>query len=225
MPIVPDKYRGTTEYDQVRNLLIEAAREQRPIPYVPNITQVMDLDEPGEHMARELGQILGEISEDEHLAGRPLLSAVAYSTTLNKPGRGFYDLARELGKEFNDEDRFWGEEVQALYEVWADEQGNSDQTTDATTEESTVDIPYWWDDRYWSDALERLDEIRDSGTITLDIARIEEVAYDWNGPAYRLMEAMRSVNEHEGDDGFRGAPRVMLALLIRLAEISDSLPA
>jgi len=41
-----------------------------------------------------------------------------------------------------------------------------------------------------------------------------------DSPAYRLMEAMVSVKEHEGWEGYRGAPRLVLALLERLDEIS-----
>jgi hypothetical protein len=36
------------------------------------------------------------------------------------------------------------------------------------------------------------------------------------------MEAMVSVKEHEGWEGYRGAPRLILALLERLDEISKA---
>lgn len=47
-------------------------------------------------MGREVGYILGEISEDEHVAGRPMLSALALSKA-GKAGPGFFGLARALG--------------------------------------------------------------------------------------------------------------------------------
>jgi len=43
-----------------------------------------------------------------------------------------------------------------------------------------------------------------------------------DSPAYRLMEAMVSVKEHEGMDNYRGAPRLVLALLERLDVISKA---
>jgi hypothetical protein len=40
-----------------------------------------------------------------------------------------------------------------------------------------------------------------------------------SSPAYRLMEAMCSVKEHEGMEGYRWAPRLVLALLQLLSEL------
>lgn len=79
---------------------------------------------------------------------------------------------------------------------------------------------HWAEDRYWLDALARYQTLREGGTgsITLDLAAIEQVAFDGDGPAYRCLQAMGSVLEHEGDDGYRGAPRLVFALLMRLAE-------
>lgn len=83
---------------------------------------------------------------------------------------------------------------------------------------------HWSEDPYWTDALDRYQALRAAGTntITLDLEAIERTAFDGNGPAYRAMEAMGSVLAQEGFDGFRGAPRVMLALLVHLVELSDS---
>jgi hypothetical protein len=58
--------------------------------------------------------------------------------------------------------------------------------------------------------------------ITLDLDAIERALFDGDSPAYRLMEAMVSVKEHEGWEGYRGAPRLILALLERLDEISKA---
>lgn len=87
-----------------------------------------------------------------------------------------------------------------------------------------MDIKHWAEDTYWTDALDRLYQLREEGQtqLILDLAKIQEVAYDGDGPAYKLMDAMLSVKEHEGWEAFRGAPRVMLALLIRLEEVSRS---
>ena len=71
-------------------------------------------------MSKEVGIMLGEISEDEQGYERPLLSALV--TTQGKPGLGFFKLARLLGKlqamgEAN-EYNFWEAEKLAVYDTW-----------------------------------------------------------------------------------------------------------
>jgi hypothetical protein len=82
---------------------------------------------------------------------------------------------------------------------------------------------HWAEDRYWTDALERYYAARERGhtKIELDLTDIESVVFDGDGPAYRLMQAMASVLEHESWDGYRGAPRLVIATLMRLAEQSQ----
>lgn len=81
---------------------------------------------------------------------------------------------------------------------------------------------HWSEDSYWTEALEEYHRFRDSGQteLSLNIKAIEDAIYNGDGPAYKIMEAMGSVQELEGYDGFRGAPRLVLALLMRLNEIS-----
>ncbi len=86
------------------------------------------------------------------------------------------------------------------------------------TEES---MPHWLEDNYWTDALEEYYRSRDGGKsrIVLDIDTIERNAFNKDGPAYKLMEAMCSVKEHERWDGYPGAPKLMLALLAILEKL------
>ena len=64
---------------------------------------------------------------------------------------------------------------------------------------------HWAEDHYWTEALERYNAARQRGetTIALDLSAIEKVAFDGDGPVYRLMEAMSSVQECEGEDDYR----------------------
>lgn len=83
----------------------------------------------------------------------------------------------------------------------------------------------WVTDKYWTDALERLHELRAAGKkqFVLDIEKIESVATDGDGPAYKLMNAMVSIERSEAEqwEGYKGAPRVMWSLLLRLEELSN----
>lgn len=68
----------------------------------------------------ELFQILGEISESEVQNGRPMLSAlVIHKLGDQEPGKGFYELAEELGYEVTDRTMFWINELKGVFAVYA----------------------------------------------------------------------------------------------------------
>ena len=81
---------------------------------------------------------------------------------------------------------------------------------------------YWANEAYWIDALAAYQAHREAGCkhVTIDLEAVEKVVFDGDGPAYRLLYAMESVIKHEGEEGFRGAPRLLLATLLCLHEIS-----
>ena len=118
MPVVSDKYRGTTKYFHVLAELVRAA-QYRGLTTYQDIALLMGLPQSGNHMGKEVGLILGEISEDEVRAGRPMLSSVAVGVN-GKAGSGFFGLARELGRldQNRDESAFWKEELLAAYSAW-----------------------------------------------------------------------------------------------------------
>ena len=118
MSVVPDKYRGTIAYARVHGELVRAA-EYRGVTTYQDIALIMKLPQSGAYMGGEVGRILGEISEDEFRAGRPMLSAVAVNVK-GKPGPGFFTLARDLGRSYREgeEQAFWETERDATYAVW-----------------------------------------------------------------------------------------------------------
>ena len=114
------KYRSTKEYLLVYTELITAARYRGTVTY-QEIAQIMGLPLTGSNMGREVGLILGQISEDEVQNGRPLLSAIAVNVS-DQASEGFYKLARSLGKLQSDvkeqEVIFWEKERKAVYDTW-----------------------------------------------------------------------------------------------------------
>ena len=120
MAIVVDKYRGTQTYSLVYCRLLNAARKKECVSY-EEVGQIMGL-EAHVGMVREIGQLLGEINEDEHRNGRPMLSAVAVEPTTRMPGEGFFQFAKELntfaGETDEDKREFWRDEIQRVYEIW-----------------------------------------------------------------------------------------------------------
>lgn len=83
--------------------------------------------------------------------------------------------------------------------------------------------PHWSEERYWLEGQDKYQRWVEAGQrgILLDLPAIQEQIYDGGGPAYKLMNAMLSVEHHEGMEGFKGAPRLVLALLAQLAELGD----
>ena len=113
------KYLGTKEYDITFERLRTLAQQgEMPIGY-HIIFKIMKLT-PGNHAAKEAGHLLGEISEQMHLAGNPMLSALVINQQRGMPGLGFFKLAIQLGKlpvGASDQDRkaFWKKELAAVY--------------------------------------------------------------------------------------------------------------
>jgi len=110
-------FRGTKEYALIYSELIAAAKYRGTITY-QEIAKVIGLPLKGNFMGGQVGLLLGEISEDELANGRPMLSAIAIGVS-GKPGPGFYDWARKLGRlASEDEFSFWEEECKAVYDTW-----------------------------------------------------------------------------------------------------------
>ena len=112
------KYWESVEYYEVYSLLIQAAKFHGVVEYM-EVALILGITQPGNHMSREVGQVLGEISKNETEHSRPMLSAVVV-TTSKTPGEGFYAYAQDLerwdGK--GDKELFWKKELRAVYKTW-----------------------------------------------------------------------------------------------------------
>jgi len=114
------KYKGQIIFQKVYWELIQAAQYRGYVTY-QEIAQMMSLPLTGSYMGKEVGQMLGEISEEEQERGRPMLSAVAVGVS-DSPGEGFFVLAKRLEHQFedtpSDKNEFWEEEKQKVYQTY-----------------------------------------------------------------------------------------------------------
>jgi len=76
LKLIPHEEVGSMTGVRVLAELIHAA-EYRGVTTYQDIAVIMGLPLQGAYMGRETGHVLGEFSEDEVNAGRPMLSAVA----------------------------------------------------------------------------------------------------------------------------------------------------
>ena len=85
-------------------------------------------------------------------------------------------------------------------------------------------IRHWSEDCFWVEAMGKYHKIINSGKteINLNLDDIEKIIFDGGSPAYKLMHAMHSVHELERHDGYRGAPRLALALLLTLMDLTSN---
>lgn len=111
------RYLGTKDFAVVYSELITAAKYRGSVTY-QEIAQIMGLPLTGKLMGKEVGWVLGEISAYELENGRPMLSAIAVGVK-GKPGLGFFDWARKLGRLTSEEEwAFWERECKAVYDTW-----------------------------------------------------------------------------------------------------------
>lgn len=103
--------------------LLDAARTQTTVSYA-DIIHVAGLTLSGDALSGALGYLFYDIVQAELAKdpNAPMLSAIALPKEGNRPSKGFFDLARELGRLEStlpkDEDAFWVKEVNKVYAYW-----------------------------------------------------------------------------------------------------------
>ncbi len=101
---------------QARDAMIVAARSAKGmIAYGDLTAKITSL--PLVPDSTGLRELLGEISREEDQAGHGMLSVVVVHKAGNdrgRPGNGFFSLARELGRDTRDKDKFWISEFEKV---------------------------------------------------------------------------------------------------------------
>lgn len=98
--------------------LQEKARNRDTTCYGP-IAELLGLDLRLACDRNRIGEVVGELSEQEHAQGRPMISAVVVKAETRMPGKGFFTLARKLGFAVGDETAFHVRELSRVHEHWA----------------------------------------------------------------------------------------------------------
>jgi hypothetical protein len=101
-------------------ILQSYAKQRQMIPYSDFVSNIHAVEFEGPHDPR-LWHLLGEISEAEAEEGRGMLSAlVVHKGGDFQPGPGFFELAKRLGRDTSDIEKFWIQEVKKVFASWAE---------------------------------------------------------------------------------------------------------
>ena len=99
-------------------LLVECARNKKMISYADFRYQIRSISFETPHDSR-LPQFLAEISTEEAEAGRGMMTAlIVRKNGCRRPGAGFFQLAKRLGFDVFDPEKFWMEEVNKVFASW-----------------------------------------------------------------------------------------------------------
>ena len=94
--------------------LVKAAKTKTVISYKEASVVLFGAPRP-----RAMNRPLDKINEYEHAKERPLLAALAVGEHCGFPGKGFFKIAKRLGRlAHNDHIGFWVSERDAVYEAW-----------------------------------------------------------------------------------------------------------
>ena len=110
------------EHQAVYERLVKAARAGEFVHY-GELAKVLGIDLDNPHFGAQVGKVLGQISEDEVAAGRPMISAIVVSKDTMLPGGGFFKLGQELHRTERDEDEigFAIRQIKRVHEYWSRE--------------------------------------------------------------------------------------------------------
>jgi len=102
---------------EIRKILIDHAKIKSPISYTELASQIMTIEiEPHAHALHDM---LGEISISENSAGRGLLSIfVVHKGDDTMPGPGIFKIAKDIGRDTSDREKFWIEEIYFVHSHW-----------------------------------------------------------------------------------------------------------
>jgi len=104
--------------EEMRYVLSERAKVRGMIPYSELVQKVQSIVFEPDSFA--FHAMLGEISREEDAAGRGMLSViVVHKYGDMQPGKGFFELAKELGRDTKDILACWVEEFNKVHAFWS----------------------------------------------------------------------------------------------------------
>src|SRR5579864_3059047 len=111
-----------TEVSKLTQYLKNCARQKALVHYDDAYNVVRQFGMYRGPRDQRLWHVLGLISETEVAAGRHALSAIVVIKSgngANRPGCGFFELEKSLGRYQPDDNKTWLSELDGLFDYWA----------------------------------------------------------------------------------------------------------
>lgn len=115
---------GINEWDweraktEAKDIMVQRAHKQRTISYSELAEKITHV-KLAAHDQRFF-ELIGEIARDEDALGHGMLSAiVVHKSGDMQPGPGFFELAKNLGRDTDDVRKCWIDELRKVYADWA----------------------------------------------------------------------------------------------------------
>lgn len=102
--------------EEARKAMIIAAKNESTIYYSDLVKDIFAIRfDPHDF---KLFHLLGQISTEESVKGRGMLTAVVVRQDDGQPGLGFFVVARNLGLGIGNQDEFWISELRKVFNAW-----------------------------------------------------------------------------------------------------------
>ena len=149
------------EHQAVYDRLVRAARAQEFVHY-GELAKMLGIDMDNPHFGAQVGKVLGRISEDEVAAGKPMISAIVVSRDDMLPGKGFYNLGKQLHQVQPDEEEiaFAIRQIRRVHDYWTSTSEAPAQSLDELVRRAREAAP--------NDRIEMRDEIAAYGKAAID---------------------------------------------------------
>lgn len=109
--------------EQAKEIMVKAASQRRMITYSQIANQLGGGLKPNDerlwNLLTEASKLLTNVSGNQNLQKTGILSAVVVHKQGDMiPGKGFYDLAAEYGRDAKDKDKCFLDELKTVYAYW-----------------------------------------------------------------------------------------------------------
>jgi len=103
---------------EARTILEKVAKDGgKPLYYSELSSKIFSITfQPDGH---DFHGLLGQLSEESDAEGKGMISALVVRKENDRPGKGFFTLAKELKRDISDPEKCWSDELKRVYAAFS----------------------------------------------------------------------------------------------------------